>query len=135
MEIRKYLIKSGNYRNTIKKLFILSLFLTAFMRYNKNEPFTESEKKCEKKEKMEQLKLFCEENRCVLLEMEESERKYFIKRIFFLSLFLSVFMRYNRSELFVESNQKCEKITKIEQLQLFCEKNQCTLMETEESER
>ena len=49
MEIRKYLIKSGNYRNTIKKLFILSLFLTAFMRYNKNEPFTESEKKCEKK--------------------------------------------------------------------------------------
>lgn len=74
MEIRKYLIKSGNYRNTIKKLFILSLFLTAFMRYNKNEPFTESEKKYEKKEKMEQLKLFCEENRCVLLEMEESER-------------------------------------------------------------
>ena len=62
-------------------------------------------------------------------------RKYFIKRIFFLSLFLWVFMRYNRSELFVESNQKCEKITKIEQLQLFCEKNQCTLMETEESER
>ncbi len=74
MEIRKYLIKSGNYRNTIKKLFILSLFLTAFMRYNKNEPFTESEKKYEKKEKMEQLKLFCEENRCVLLDMEESER-------------------------------------------------------------
>ena len=74
MEIRKYLIKSGNYRNTIKKLFILSLFLTAFMRYNKNEPFTESEKKYEKKEKIEQLKLFCEENRCVLLEMEESER-------------------------------------------------------------
>ena len=74
MEIRKYLIKSENYRNTIKKLFILSLFLTAFMRYNKNEPFTESKKKYEKKEKMEQLKLFCEENRCVLLEMEESER-------------------------------------------------------------
>ena len=74
MEIRKYLIKSENYRNTIKKLFILSLFLTAVMRYNKNEPFTESEKKNEKKEKMEQLKLFCEENRCVLLEMEESER-------------------------------------------------------------
>ena len=74
MEIRKYLIKYENYRNTIKKLFILSLFLTAFMRYNKNEPFTESEKKYEKKEKMEQLKLFCEENRCVLLEMEESER-------------------------------------------------------------
>ena len=74
MEIRKYLIKSENYRNTIKKLFILSLFLTAFMRYNKNEPFTESEKKYEKKEKMEQLKLFCEENQCVLLEMEESER-------------------------------------------------------------
>ena len=62
-------------------------------------------------------------------------RKYFIKRIFFLSLFLSLFMRYNRSELFAESNQKCEKITKIEQLQLFCEKNQCTLMETEESEK
>ena len=74
MEIRKYLIKYENYRNTIKKLFILSLFLTAFMRYNKNEPFTKSEKKNEKKEKMEQLKLFCEENRCVLLEMEESER-------------------------------------------------------------
>ena len=74
MEIRKYLIKSENYRNKIKKLFILSLFLTAFMRYNKKEPFTESEKKYEKKEKMEQLKLFCEENRCVLLEMEESER-------------------------------------------------------------
>ncbi|WP_314293167.1 hypothetical protein [Leptotrichia massiliensis] len=74
MEIRKYLLKSENYRNTIKKLFILSLFLTAFMRYNKNEPFTESEKKYEKKEKMEQLKLFCEENRCILLEMEESER-------------------------------------------------------------
>ena len=65
MEIRKYFIK---------RIFFLSLFLTAFMRYNKNEPFTESEKKYEKKEKMEQLKLFCEENRCVLLEMEESER-------------------------------------------------------------
>ena len=58
-----------------------------------------------------------------------------IKRIFLLSLFLSVFMRYNKSELFAESNQKCEKTTKIEQLKLFCEKNQCTLMETEESER
>ena len=74
MEIRKYLIKSENYRNTIKKLFILSLFLTAFMRYNKNEPFTESEKKYEKKEKMEQLKLFCEKNQCTLMETEESER-------------------------------------------------------------
>ena len=74
MEIRKYLIKSENYRNTIKKLFILSLFLTAFMRYNKNEPFTESEKKCEKRLKKEQLKLFCEENQCVLMETEESER-------------------------------------------------------------
>ena len=74
MEIKKYLIKSENYRNTIKKLFILSLFLTAFMRYNKNEPFTESEKKCEKKEKMEQLKLFCEKNQCTLMETEESER-------------------------------------------------------------
>ena len=51
MEIRKYLIKSENYRNTIKKLFILSLFLTAFMRYNKNEPFTESEKNMKKKKK------------------------------------------------------------------------------------
>ncbi|BBM46042.1 hypothetical protein JMUB4039_2026 [Leptotrichia trevisanii] len=61
--------------------------------------------------------------------------KIFIKRIFLLSLFLSVFMRYNKSELFAESNQKCEKTTKIEQLKLFCEKNQCTLMETEESER
>ena len=74
MEIRKYLIKSRNCKNFIKGIFLLSLFLTVFMRYNKNEPFTESEKKCEKKEKIEQLKLFCEENRCVLLEMEESER-------------------------------------------------------------
>ena len=74
MEIREFLIKYRNYRNLIKRIFLLSLFLTVFMRYNKNEPFTESEKKCEKKEKMEQLKLFCEENRCVLLEMEESER-------------------------------------------------------------
>ena len=67
--------------------------------------------------------------------IKSSNYKIFIKRFFLLSLFLSVFMRYNRSELFAESNQKCEKITKIEQLQLFCEKNQCTLMETEESER
>ena len=73
MEIRKYLIKSGNYRNTIKKLFILSLFLTAFMRYNKNELFTESDEKYEKIVKTEQLKLFCEENQCVLTETEESE--------------------------------------------------------------
>ena len=74
MEIMEYLIKSSNYKIFIKRFFLLSLFLSVFMRYNKNEPFTESEKKCEKKEKMEQLKLFCEENRCVLLEMEESER-------------------------------------------------------------
>ena len=73
MEIRKYLIKSGNYRNTIKKLFILSLFLTAFMRYNKNELFTESDEKYEKIVKTEQLKLFCKENQCVLTETEESE--------------------------------------------------------------
>ena len=73
MEIRKYLIKSENYRNTIKKLFILSLFLTAFMRYNKNELFTESDEKYEKIVKTEQLKLFCEENQCVLTETEESE--------------------------------------------------------------
>ena len=73
MEIRKYLIKSGNYRNTIKKLFILSLFLTVFMRYNKNELFTESDEKYEKIVKTEQLKLFCEENQCVLTETEESE--------------------------------------------------------------
>ena len=73
MEIRKFLIKYRNYRNLIKRIFLLSLFLTVFMRYNKNEPFTESEKKCEKKEKMEQLKLFCEENQCVLTETEESE--------------------------------------------------------------
>ena len=61
--------------------------------------------------------------------------KIFIKRIFLLSLFLSVFIRYNKSELFAKSNQKYEKITKIEQLKLFCENNQCTLTETEESER
>ena len=73
MEIREFLIKYRNYRNLIKRIFLLSLFLTVFMRYNKNEPFTESEKKCEKKEKMEQLKLFCEENQCVLTETEKSE--------------------------------------------------------------
>ena len=74
MEIRKYLIKSGNYRNTIKKLFILSLFLTAFMRYNRSELFVESNQKCEKITKIEQLQLFCEKNQCTLMETEESER-------------------------------------------------------------
>ena len=74
MEIRKYLIKSGNYRNTIKKLFILSLFLSVFMRYNKRELFAESNQKCEKTTKIEQLKLFCEKNQCTLMETEESER-------------------------------------------------------------
>ena len=74
MEIREFLIKSGNYRNLIKRIFLLSLFLTVFMRYNKNELFTESDEKYEKIVKTEQLKLFCEENQCVLLEMEESER-------------------------------------------------------------
>ena len=54
--------------------------------------------------------------------IKSSNYKIFIKRFFLLSLFLSVFIRYNKSELFVESNQNCEK-------------NQCTLMETEESER
>ena len=43
------------------------------MRYNKNELFTESDEKYEKIVKTEQLKLFCEENQCVLTEMEESE--------------------------------------------------------------
>ena len=74
MEIREFLIKYRNYRNLIKRIFLLSLFLTVFMRYNKNELFTESDEKYEKIVKTEQLKLFCEENRCVLLEMEESER-------------------------------------------------------------
>ena len=44
-------------------------------------------------------------------------------------------MRYNKDELFTESLKKCEKKIGMEQLKLFCEKNQCTLMETEESER
>ena len=74
MEIRKYLIKSGNYRNTIKKLFILSLFLSVFMRYNRSELFAESNQKCEKITKIEQLQLFCEKNQCTLMETEESER-------------------------------------------------------------
>ena len=74
MEIRKYLIESENYRNLIKKFFILSMFLMVFMRYNKNELFTESLKKCEKKIGMEQLKLFCEKNQCTLMETEESEK-------------------------------------------------------------
>ena len=73
MEIRKYLIESENYRNLIKKFFILSMFLMVFMRYNKNELFTESDEKYEKIVKTEQLKLFCEENQCVLTETEESE--------------------------------------------------------------
>ena len=73
MEIRKFLIKSGNYRNLIKRIFLLSLFLTVFMRYNKNGLFTESDEKCEKIVKTEQLKLFCEENQCVLTETEKSE--------------------------------------------------------------
>ena len=73
MEIRKFLIKSGNYRNLIKRIFLLSLFLTVFMRYNKNELFTESDEKYEKIVKTERSKLFCEENQCVLTETEESE--------------------------------------------------------------
>ncbi len=74
MEIRKYLIKPGNCKNFIKGIFLLSLFLTVFMRYNKNELFTEGDERCEKRLKKEQLKLFCEENQCVLMETEESER-------------------------------------------------------------
>ena len=73
MEIREFLIKSENYRNLIKRIFLLSLFLTVFMRYNKNELFTESNEKYEKIVKTEKLKLFCEENQCVLTETEESE--------------------------------------------------------------
>ena len=74
MEIRKYLIKPRNCKNFIKGIFLLFLFLTVFMRYNKNELFTESDERCEKRLKKEQLKLFCEENQCVLMETEESER-------------------------------------------------------------
>ena len=74
MEIRKYLIKSRNCKNFIKGIFLFFLFLTVFMRYNKNELFIESDERCEKRLKKEQLKLFCEENQCVLMEMEESER-------------------------------------------------------------
>ena len=73
MEIREFLIKYRNYRNLIKRIFLLSLFLTVFMRYNKNELFTKSDEKYEKIVKTEQLKLFCEENQCVLTETEESE--------------------------------------------------------------
>ena len=73
MEIREFLIKYRNYRNLIKRIFLLSLFLTVFMRYNKNELFTESDEKYEKIVKTEQLKLFCEKNQCVLTETEESE--------------------------------------------------------------
>ena len=43
-------------------------------------------------------------------------------------------MRYNKNELFTESDEKYEKIVKTEQLKLFCEENQCVLTETEESE-
>ena len=74
MEIREFLIKYRNYRNLIKRIFLLSLFLTVFMRYNKNELFTESDEKYEKIVKTEQLKLFCEKNQCTLMETEESER-------------------------------------------------------------
>ena len=74
MEIRKYLIESENYRNLIKKFFILSMFLMVFMRYNRSELFVESNQKCEKITKIEQLKLFCEKNQCTLMETEESER-------------------------------------------------------------
>jgi len=73
MEIKKYLIKSENYRNLIKNFFLFSLFLTVFIRYNRNELFTENDEKYEKIVKTEQLKLFCEENQCVLTETEESE--------------------------------------------------------------
>ena len=72
MEIREFLIKYRNYRNLIKRIFLLSLFLTVFMRYNKNELFTKSDEKYEKIVKTEQLK-FCEENQCVLTETEKSE--------------------------------------------------------------
>ena len=74
MEIRKYLIKSENYRNLIKNFFLFSLFLTAFIRYNRNELFTENDEKYEKIVEIEQLKLFCEKNQCILMKMEESER-------------------------------------------------------------
>lgn len=73
MEIRKYLIESENYRNLIKNFYSFYV-LMVFMRYNKDELFTESLKKCEKKIGMEQLKLFCEKNQCTLMETEESER-------------------------------------------------------------
>ena len=73
MEIKKYLIKSENYKNLIKNFFLFSLFLTVFIRYNRNELFTENDEKYEKIG-MEQLKLFCEKNQCILMKMEESER-------------------------------------------------------------
>ena len=74
MEIKKYLIKSENYRNLIKNFFLFSLFLTVFIRYNRNELFTENDEKYEKIVEIEQLKLFCEKNQCILMKMEESER-------------------------------------------------------------
>ena len=74
MEIKKYLIKSENYRNLIKNFFLFSLFLTVFIRYNRNELFTENDEKYEKIVEIEQLKLFCEKNQCTLMETEESER-------------------------------------------------------------
>ena len=74
MKIKKYLIKSENYRNLIKNFFLFSLFLTVFIRYNRNELFTENDEKYEKIVEIEQLKLFCEKNQCILMKMEESER-------------------------------------------------------------
>ena len=74
MEIKKYLIKSENYRNLIKNFFLFSLFLTVFIRYNRNELFTENDEKYEKIVEIKQLKLFCEKNQCILMKMEESER-------------------------------------------------------------
>ena len=77
MEIREFLIKYRNYRNLIKRIFLLSLFLTVFMRYNKNELFTESDEKYEKIVKTEQLKLFCEIISC--RRRKEIERTYYKK--------------------------------------------------------
>ena len=74
MEIKKYLIKSENYKNLIKNFFLFSLFLTVFIRYNRNELFTENDEKYEKIVEIEQLKLFCEKNQCILMKTEESER-------------------------------------------------------------
>ena len=54
MEIKKYLIKSANYKNLIKNFFLFSLFLTVFIRYNRNELFTENDEKYEKIVEIEQ---------------------------------------------------------------------------------